>query len=148
MKKLILLFSILFVSTGLFAQGDFGLSTNSTYRGYDGVSTDTLTGVRSLAKTCKVNKDFLYFYTITMDVDTVGASTAATSCILSGSNDNVNFTTITDQTFQGTVDTVWNYTDVSTGVLWRFLKVTMTGDGATSGVELQKFNVKVGKAEL
>ncbi len=146
MKKLIIFLVFLFAAIGLQAQGDIGLTTNGTYKGYTGTVADTISGTSStLSKVCKVNKGYLYFYTVTMDIDSLGAGTV--SCILSGSNDNVNYTSITDVTYSASVDTVFNYTDVSTGVLWNFLKFTMTGDGSTSHAELQKFNVKVGKAE-
>lgn len=144
MKRLIIIFSLLFAFVGLQAQGDFGLTTNATYKGYTGVSTDTLTGTRSLAKVCKVEKPYIYLYNVSVDIDTLaGGGDNAVSCILAGSNDNSIYTTITDVTFAATADTTWTYSDVSTGVLWRFLRLTLTGDGSSAGVELQKMNVKV-----
>lgn len=143
MKKLFILLSFLFVFVNIQAQ-DFALNTNQTYKSYDGTATDVIAGATSLHKICKVEKGYIYYYNITVDIDTVtGGGGNAVSCILAGSNDNVNFTTITDVTYAASADTVFRYADVSTGVLWRYLRFTMTGDGASAAAELQKFNVKV-----
>lgn len=143
MKKLILLVSFLIAFVGIQAQ-DFALSPRATYNSYTGVAADTVGGTNTIYKVCNVEKPYIYLYNVMVDIDTVsGGGGNDVSCILAGSNDNVNYTTITDVTFAASADTVFTYSDVSTGVLWRFLKFSMTGDGSSAAVELQNLNVKV-----
>lgn len=197
MKKIILFLSALFISIGLFAQGDIGLTTNGTYREYTGTAADTVKATASINKVIKIDKDYLYYYEVLADIDTL-VGDYGVSCVLSGSNDNVSYSTITDVTFAGTADTIIRYTNLAStasqtmgsytltqptfnvtadtaglsgyfadtlvypqvittvgaqtvtvptevGVMWRFLKLTLTGDNASTSAELEAIKVKVVK---
>lgn len=190
MKKLILLISLLIVFVGVQAQ-DFGISPKGTYVSYTGLAADTVSGTTTISKTVKINRTYLYYYDFMVDIDTVsGGGDNPVSCVLSGSNDNVNFTTITDVTYGASADTVFSYTNIGTrftetigavtvaayiitasdsiiysdtlnvaaqtitsagnttaegGLMWRFLKLTLTGDGASAAIELQAIRVKIVK---
>lgn len=143
MKKLLFIIIGLLAFTALQAQ-DFGINPKATYNYYTGTAADTVQGTNSITKVVKVNKPYIYLYNVTVDIDTLaGGGDEAISCILAGSNDNIFYTTITDVTYAATADTTFNYSDVSTGVLWRFLRLTLTGDGSSAYSELQKLDVKV-----
>ncbi len=190
MKKIIILFSLLIAFVAIQAQ-DFGLTSNNTYVAYTGTATDLVAGTASLSKTVKINKIYLYYYDVVVDIDTTsGGGSEPVSCILAGSNDNVNFTTITDVTYGASADTVFSYTNIGSrftetigavtngayiitasdsiiytdtlnvaaqtitsagnvlvekGIMWRYLKLTLTGDGASAAVELQAIRVKIVK---
>jgi len=182
MKKLILIFSSLLISLGLFAQGDIGLTTNGTYRAYTGTAADTIKATGNVTKTIKIDKDYLYYYEVLLDIDTLsGGGSNSVSCILYGSNDNVNYSSITDETFAATADAIIRYTNLSAtgtetiaaftmyadsttndsiryaypqitntvpsenGVMWRYLRLVCTGDGASAYSELQAIRVKIVK---
>jgi hypothetical protein len=143
MKKILFIIIGLLAFTALQAQ-DFGISPKTTYNYYTGTAADTVQGTNSITKVVEVNKPYIYLYNVTVDIDTLaGGGDEAISCILAGSNDNVFYTTITDVTYAATADTTFNYSDVSTGVLWRFLRLTLTGDGSSAYSELQKLDVKI-----
>jgi hypothetical protein len=196
MKKLIFIIGFIFVALGLYAQGDIGLTGNSTYREYTGTAADTVQGTNAISKVVKIDKDYLYYYDVLVDLDTLsGGGGYGVSCVLSGSNDATNYTTITDVTFAASADTVFSYTNLAAtatqtmgsytstqptytyyadsvasdsteyvipqivttigaqtvtvptevGVMWRFLKLTLTGDNASTYAELQAIRVKVVK---
>lgn len=190
MKKIILIIIGLFAFAVLQAQ-DFALNPKATYVSYTGVASDTIGGTSSISLTVKINRTYLYYYDFMVDMDTVsGGGDNPVSCVLSGSNDNVNFTTITDVTYGASADTVFSYTNIGTrftetigavtvaayiitasdsiiysdtlnvaaqtitsagnttaegGLMWRFLKLTLTGDGASAAIELQAIRVKIVK---
>ena len=190
MKKLIFLLIGLFAFIAVQAQ-DFALSPKATYTTYTGLAADTVSGTTTISKTVKINKTYLYYYDLMVDIDTVsGGGDNPVSCILSGSNDNVNFTTITDVTYGASADTVFSYTNIGTrftetvgavtiagyiitasdsiiysdtlnvaaqtitsagnvtvegGVMWRYLKLALTGDGASAAVKLEAIRVKIVK---
>lgn len=198
MKKFILILIGLFAIATLQAQ-DFALSPKGTYVSYTGVAADTVTGATTISRTVKINKDYLYYYNLLVDIDTLtGGGDEPVSCVLSGSDDNVNFTTITDVTFGASVDTIFSYTNISAtgtqtlgsytstqaafvvladttglsgyfadtlsypevvttisaqtitipseiGIMWRYLKLTLTGDGSSAKIELEAIRVKIVK---
>lgn len=144
MKKIILLFGLIIGFVYVQAQ-DFSIPVKETYKEYAGVAGDTVTGATTLSKTMLINKDYLYYYEVLVDVDTVsGGGGNSVSCILYGSNDNVNYSSITDVTYSASADTIIRYTNLAaTGIMWRYLKLALTGDGSSAAVELQAIKVKI-----
>jgi len=203
MKKLFIFLAILSIGAIGFAQ-DFSMNARSTYATYTGTSTDVVDTIESLSKVLDVNKGYLYYYDIIIDIDTNGTDNA--TIVFAGSNDNVNYTTINSITYaasadtiirlsnlSGTTQTIASYTitsnladTVSTynmitdttglsgypadtisvgqvtsttegtqtvasqtitfnegGVMWNYLKFTITGVHADTDLELQAIRVKV-----
>lgn len=150
MKKLILLLSLTLVYVGVQAQ-DITVSSKSTYGIYttNDSDADTIKGATTLSKEILVKKEYLYFYDVIADIDTLtGGGGNSLSCVLWGSNDKVHWFNITDVTFNATADTVIRYTDVSTGVLWNYLKQTIAGDGASAAAQLMSLDIKIAPKPL
>lgn len=186
---------------------DFSINVKSTYGTYTGVATDVVDTIESISKVVDVNRGYLYYYDVLIDIDTLsGGGGEAVTVALSGSNDNVNYTSITSLTYaasadtiirlnnlSGTTQTIASYTITSNlvdttsayniitdttglsgypadtmavpqvtsttegtqtvaaqtitfnqgGIMWNYLKVTLTGTTANSYVELQAIKVKV-----
>lgn len=150
MKKLILLLSLILVFVGVQAQ-DITVSSKVTYEVYSTTDSDadTIKGETTLSKEILVKKSYLYFYDVIADIDTLtGGGGNPLSCVLWGSNDQARWFSITDVTFNATTDTVIRYTDVSTGVMWRYLKQTITGDGASAAAKLEHLDIKIAPKPL
>jgi hypothetical protein len=105
------------------------LVTDRTYRVYTGQTGDTAISGTNASVSWKVNIDKLYFYQVEASLDEItnGANSIA---ILYGSNDNTTYYEIDTlaTTFTGTeaqsADGVVGLQDLTTGVMWRYLKVT------------------------
>ena len=74
-------------------------------------------------------KDAVQLYSIQVSLDSI-SGTPTEAVVLAGSLDNTNYSTITTVNWTGTSsDTTFYYTDVSTGVAWRYLRVYITESG-------------------
>ena len=75
------------------------------------------------------SKPAVQLYSIQVTVDSI-SGTPTESWVLAGSLDNANWTAISTVSWTGTDgDTTFYYTDISTGVLWPFLRVMGTESG-------------------
>ena len=138
------------VFVGVQAQ-DVTVSSKSTYGVYstNDSDADTIKGATSLSKTILLKKSYLYFYDVIVAIDTLtGGGGNSLSCVLWGSNNQVDYFSITDVTFNASADTVIRYTDVSTGVMWNYMKHTITGDGASAAAKLKSLDTKIAPKPL
>ena len=92
----------------------------------------------TLSKTIGVgSKVSVQLYSIQVSLDSI-SGTPTESWVLAGSLDNSNWNTITTVTWAGTSsDTTFYYTDISTGVLWPYMRVMGTESG-TAKAQLTK----------
>ena len=141
MKKLFVLFAVFaafLFSAELMAQDATvmrnGTNFNVVLDAGDTISNNSTT----LSKTIGVgNKQAVQLYSIQVSLDSI-SGTPTEAWILAGSMDNVNWTTITTVNWTGTAsDTTFYYTDISTGVLWPYLRVGGTESG-TAKAQLTK----------
>ena len=139
MKKVFLIltiFAALFVQVA--AQDAYverlGSNFEVTLTAADTISDNSTT----LSKTIGVGaKPAVQLYSIQVSLDSI-SGTPAQSWVLAGSMDNVNWITITTVPYIGsTSDTTFYYTDISTGVLWPYLRVGGTESG-TGKAQLTK----------
>jgi hypothetical protein len=164
MKKLILFFALLLFAVGVEAQsGSTVLFGNSTYAKYNPVASDTIGGTATKYWVFFVNKPDLYYYVGTVRltqllVNPLGTGTGRTTAnhvtlTLAGSIDGTYYVdldtclvhpTTTATTLQNMSRTLNWTSDVSTGILWRYLKVTATGGDATRGATLTSLALKIG----
>lgn len=109
-----LLFISLLVFAAFTVSAQIRLKEGQTSAHYTGLASDTVSGTNSLSKTIYINKDYWYNYNITVDIDTLlDASDASISCVLAGSDDNTNYTTITDVTYGVSADTIIYYSNTT-----------------------------------
>ena len=155
MKKLFLLSFLFALSVSIMAQSGTTVAFgNATYASYTPVASDTIGGTATKYWTFFVNKPELYFYCSTVRINqrtTVGRNIGNhVTLTLMGSIDGTNFITIDTCLVHPTTgnqgsDKVLNWTyDVSTGVLWRYLKVQAVGGDANKGATLASLALKVG----
>ena len=75
------------------------------------------------------NKDAVQLYSIQVTLDSI-SGTPTESVVLAGSMDNSTFANIDTVAWAGSAsDTTFFYTDISTGVAWRYLRVHITESG-------------------
>lgn len=88
-------------------------------------------------------KNSLQGYNLHVKLDSV-SGTPADAAVLSGSQDNSVFTTISTISWYGTTsDTVLIFNDVSTGVFYRHLRLRITGTG-TQKAKVNQIYGKIG----
>lgn len=74
-------------------------------------------------------KDAVQLYSIQVSLDSI-SGTPTEAVVLAGSLDNSNYNDIDTVSWAGTAsDTTFYYTDITTGVAWRFLRVYITESG-------------------
>jgi hypothetical protein len=141
MKKFIFLLSLVLV--GFVAQAQDVNMKVGTYGSYAYAGVSDITGTAgTINKTFFTSKDYIYLYNVTVDIDTF-SGTGTNTVYLKGSNDGVNYYTITSKTHKSTSgDTVIQFNDVSTGVLWRYLRVTETA-GSSTRTKIGSIAVKI-----
>jgi len=159
MKKLIFLITaLLFFTVGIQAQSGttvlFGV--NSTEAHYTPVAADTLNTTSAPTKYWQflVNKNQLYYYVVTARIDqvTTVSRSAGAHCILTmyGSVDGTNWVSVDTTLFHPTTGNFSEgaihvtASDVSTGVLWKYLKFSATATDANKAVKLYSLAVKIG----
>jgi hypothetical protein len=127
MKKLVFILAVLAIGMIATAQ-DFNLKT---YLSYTGVASDTVNGSSDYEYvTWQVLQDGLYYYQVEAEIDEISGS--ATAYVqLEGSNDNSHWNLIdTLATYSGgteavTADNTVYLGDLSTGVMWRYLRTKL-----------------------
>lgn len=156
MKKLFIFLGLLLFAVGIQAQSTSTVMLgNVTYAKYTPVASDTIGGTATKYWTFFVNKQELYYYvaTVRFNVMTTGGRTPGNhvTLTLSGSVDGTAFVTLDtclvhpSATHNQGMGKVLNWSsDVSTGVLWRYLRVTALGGDADQGATLYSLALKVG----
>jgi len=140
--KVLFVFGLLIFAGQMMAQDAF-LSANGSNAVITLDAGDTLSNnSTTLSKVFYVgNKDAVQLYSIQATVDSV-SGTPTEAWVLAGSLDGSNYTTITTVNWTGTDgDTTFMYTDVSTGVAWKYLRVR----GTESGTAKAKLTSLVGR---
>ena len=138
MKKALFILALLGLMLGINAQTTTvdrnGTNFNVNLDAGDTISDNSTT----LSKTIGVGgKQAVQLYSIQVSLDSI-SGTPTEAWVLAGSLDNSNWTTITTVNWAGTsADTTFYYTDVSTGVLWSYMRVTGT-EGGTAKAQLTK----------
>lgn len=139
MKKLLFLFGIFALLSMTVEAQDATVTRNGTNFNVLLDAGDTISdNSTTLSKTIGVgNKVSVQLYSIQVSLDSI-SGTPTEAWVLAGSMDNSNWTTITTVSWAGTSsDTVFYYTDVSTGVLWPYMRVMGTESG-TAKAQLTK----------
>ena len=139
MKKLLFLIGIIALFAINVQAQDANVNRNGTHFNVLLDASDTISNnSTTLSKTIGVgNKQAVQLYSIQVSLDSI-SGTPTEAWVLAGSLDNSNWTTITTVNWTGTAsDTTFYYTDVSTGVLWTYLRVQGTESG-TAKAQLTK----------
>jgi hypothetical protein len=189
MKKVLFLIGLVFVFlNGMTQRAVLNLNAGKTFEEYDGVAADTIHGTTTITKYIHVNVDYLYYFNIEVDVDSIvdgGSATLALygSDAIAGTYTQIGSTQTWDIAdtegktfwFNNRVQTTTNVTaaytikqDTATfkyypadsikvpavtttvtftenGVMWKYLKVLITGVGATTEISLDAIRVKIVK---
>lgn len=131
MKKLILFLTIFAALSIQVAAQDVtipkaGSNFDVTLDAGDTLSATALTLSKVIGVGSKLS---VQLYSIQVTLDSI-SGTPAVSTVLAGSLDNSNYTTISTVAWAGTTsDTTFVITDVSTGVLWPYMRVRSTESG-------------------
>jgi hypothetical protein len=124
---------------------------------------DSIGGTATKYWTFNINKSNLYYYQFYVEYDTVLTSARTVgnhvTVSLQGSIDGTTFVTVDSTLFHPTTswlpavqtvtaaraaEGVMNLKDVSTGVLWKYLRISATGGDASTCSLITKIMVKVG----
>ena len=139
MKKILFLIGIIALFAINVQAQEANVNRNGTHFNVLLDAGDTISNnSTTLSKTIGVgNKQAVQLYSIQVSLDSI-SGTPTEAWVLAGSLDNSNWTTITTVNWTGTAsDTTFYYTDVSTGVLWTYLRVQGTESG-TAKAQLTK----------
>ena len=145
MKRLFILITVIAFTLTVSAQDvTQSIGRNASNISYTGNASDTITNTDSWDYQWSLAaKDKLQGYNIHVKLDSV-SGTPADAAVLAGSQDNVTFTTISTISWSGTTsDTTLIFNDVSTGILYKHLRLRITGTG-TQKAKVNKINGKIG----
>jgi len=157
MKKFIAIISLLLFAVVLQAQSGsiVTMKDGATSATYTPVASDTIGGTAAKYWVFAVNRPNLYYYVATARIDQrlttargIGNHVILT---LSGSIDGTNYIVLDTTLFHPAATgnfregiALLPASDVSTGVLWRYLKFTATGLDANKGATLVSLGIKIG----
>lgn len=149
MKKLFILAVLVVFTLSLSAQRSGSTTTllpNETYKTLTMTAADTLTSGTTKYWVFAINKPKSQYFSFAVQIDTVGVKN---HCYIDvkGSVDGTTWvaTTATQVKFGSTVDSTFSLSDVSTGVLWKYLKLQFVPQGATlKGNKVAAISMKVG----
>ena len=135
--KVLFVFSLLIFAGQLMAQDAYvsrnGVNAEVVLDAGDTISDNSTT----LSKVFGLGaKSAVQLYSIMVSLDKV-SGTPTQTWVLQGSLDGSNYSTISTVNYAGSADTVFYYTDISTGVAWSYLRVHGTEAG-TGKVLLDK----------
>jgi hypothetical protein len=145
MKRLILIISAIFFVITLSAQDhNQSLGKNASNVTFSGTAADTITNTDTWSYQWNLAaKDVRMGYNLFVKLDSV-SGTPTDACILKGSQDASSWVNIDTVNWAGTsADTSFYFNDVSTGVLYRYLKLDITGTG-TQKAKVNKIFGKIG----
>ena len=146
MKKLFVILTISILALSVSAQDvSKTISRVGSNVTYVGDASDTIANTDTwYMQFNMVAKDARYGYNLMVKLDSV-SGTPSDACVLAGSQDGSTWNTITTVSWAGTsADTTFYYNDVSTGVLWRHLRIAITGTG-TQKAKVNKIYGKIGE---
>jgi hypothetical protein len=166
MKKLGFIIGLMFVFLLGNAQKAFlNLNSGKTFEAKDGLAEDTIHGTTSINKYIHVNVDYLYYYNVEVDLDSI-VDGGSVNLYLYGANDIdgtytqlgptqtwdiadtegktfwFNNTTYT-WTEDFAADSVTTVSYTQPGTFWKYLKFTATGVGATTEISLDAIRAKI-----
>jgi WD40 repeat protein len=162
MKKILILFAFLLGSVGLFAQASGTLTTflsNETTKIVTPLATDTVSGTNVKYWTFAINKPYLSYFAFVTEIDStlrparihgnrVAIKTYGSCGDANGLVTNAVWVQIGSTIFKGvnagtSGDSTLCISDVSTGVLYKFLKLEFTGVVADHCATIPKITLKV-----
>jgi|WetSurMetagenome_2_1015567.scaffolds.fasta_scaffold00157_56 hypothetical protein len=156
MKKIFILFLLAGFALSVMGQAKNSTTTmlsNETTKVISGLAaTDTVSCSNTIYWTFAINKPYLAYYAFAVKMTTLGTSTKAHAYIdVLGSLDGTNWvaTGTTQVKYGGGADSLFQMVDVTTGVLWKYLKLQIagkaTGGVTTTGSKVTALAVKVAK---
>ena len=149
MKKLIILSFLLALSAGLMAQrsgSTTALAWNVNEKVLTMTAADSLPQATTKYWVFTVNKLKAQYFAVSVAVDTIVHACNHTWVDVLGSMDGTNYvaTGATQVKYGGTVDSTFQLVDVSTGVLWKYLKVQFVNkDYNAVGARVTGLSIKV-----
>jgi hypothetical protein len=157
MKKLFVLFALLAFSVSVMAQragSTTVLQSQENTKVLTMTAADTVTQHATVYWTFNVNKPKLYYFAFSLAFDSAGTLNGKSAVDIQGSHDATNWiaTSATQVRPGGTttglaVDTVFYLGDVSTGVLWKYLRVKIASSASLNvrGFKVSGISLKVGE---
>lgn len=144
MKRFILFLAFIALVASVNAQSSVATApTVSLYRTYTGTdaNADTLEDTGTITRYWRVNRDDIYLYKLEVDMDET-SGTSGCHTIWSGSMNGTDNWTALGAADTLTSDGTTNETDLSTGVVWRYLRLVVTGYGTTTW-DMDEVKVKI-----
>jgi hypothetical protein len=150
MKKLILFAFLLALSAGLMAQRSGSTTTllpQQTYKVLTMTAADTVHVGTTPYWIFATSKNKLQYFSFAVELDTTGATDNHIYVDVKGSIDGTTWvaSNATQVKYGASVDTTFSLNDVSTGCIWRYLKLQFAAQGATvcSGSLVKAISVRV-----
>ena len=150
MKKIILLSFLLAIGTVLMAQRSGSTTTllpNETTKVLTMTAADSLPQATTKYWVFAINKPKAQYFAVAVAVDTIVHACNHTWVDVLGSLDGTNYvaTGATQVKYGGTVDSTFQLYDVTTGVMWKYLKVQFVNkDYNAIGARVTGLSIKVG----
>ena len=148
MKKLFILFVLLVFSISVMGQRTASLLPNETYKVLTMTGADTVGYATTVYFTFALNKPKTQYWAVAAKMDPTGVGTPHVWVTVWGSIDGTNFvnTGATTVKYGGGADSLFQIVDVSTGILWKYLKVQFAGVAGTAnkGELIKALAIKVG----
>ena len=152
MKKLLLVFVILFSVVGLQAQDKTINRTKQTvYVSYDkndyfdvytGVTADSITSNQdSLYISYDVKRPYAINYVLKVEVDTTAGADTATMALFGRNFSTDSWTQIATATYTGTADTAIVYSSAGTEVLYNFFQYRIIKTGTGGNLSLKRASI-------
>jgi hypothetical protein len=160
MKKIALITALLFFAVGLALNAQMAstksFTAGQTFYNYTPLAGDTIHGSDAASTThfitFNVNRSKLYYFTIACELDTVKTHNRVLSNhvwvqvlgSMTNPTGNQGWVAIGSPVkFGASVDSTFSYSDVATGVLWKYLKVRFSGITAAKCSKLTILALKV-----
>ena len=150
MKKIFILSFLLAFSTVLMAQRSGSTTTmlpNETTKVLTMTAADSLPQATTKYWVFAINKPKAQYFAVAVAVDTVTHACNHTWVDVLGSLDGTNYvsTGATQVKYGGTADSTFQLYDVTTGVMWKYLKVQFVNkDYNAVGARVKGLSIKVG----
>ncbi len=149
MKKILILSFLMAFSLSVFAQrsGSTTALNDASIKVLTMTTADSLPQATTKYWTFLINRPKTYYFAVAVAIDTVTHACNHTWVDVLGSMDGTNYvaTGATQVKYGGTVDSTFQLVDVSTGVLWKYLKVQFVNkDYNAVGARVTGLSIKVG----
>ena len=133
MKRILILLAFIALVASVNAQSAINTKVISLYTEYTGTdaNADTLTDTGTITRYWNINRDNIYLFKLEVDMDET-SGTSGIHTIWSGSMNGTDNWTALGAADTLTADGTTDETDLSTGVVWRYLKLVVTGYGTTT----------------